>query len=121
MSVPAETALGSSAATTGHPYAVPDVERLALERTWADRPGIMGWLTTVDHKRIAIRYIITCMVFLALGGIAALVMRTQLLVPENTLVGPDRYNQLFTTHGTNMMFLFVPCRSCSRWAPTSCR
>ena len=107
MSVPVETALGSSAATTGHPYAVPDVERLALERTWSDRPGIMGWLTTVDHKRIAIRYIITCMVFLALGGIAALVMRTQLLVPENTLVGPDRYNQLFTTHGTNMMFLFA--------------
>jgi len=99
--------VGSSAATTGHPYAVSDVERAALERTWSDRPGVIGWLTTVDHKRIAIRYIITCMVFLVLGGIGALVMRTQLLRPENTLVGPDRYNQLFTVHGTNMMFLFA--------------
>lgn len=106
MSAPGSSA-GSSTAMAGHPYAVPDVERAALERTWADAPGIWGWLTTVDHKRIAIRYIVTCMVFFALGGIGALVMRTQLLSPENTLVGPDRYNQLFTVHGTNMMFLFA--------------
>jgi hypothetical protein len=77
VSVPA----GTFGATTGHPYAVPDVERLALERTWADAPGLWGWLTTVDHKRISIRYIVTCMVFFALGGVGALVMRTQLLRP----------------------------------------
>jgi cytochrome c oxidase subunit I+III len=83
------------------------VERAALERTWGDRPGVWGFLATVDHKRIAIRYIVTTMVFFALGGLGALVMRTQLWQPESGLVGPDRYNQIFTVHGTNMMFLFA--------------
>jgi cytochrome c oxidase subunit I+III len=82
-------------------------ERMALEHTWADPPGFRGWLVTLDHKRIAIRYVVTAMVFFALGGLAALVMRTQLAQPESGLVGPDRYNQLFTVHGTNMMFLFA--------------
>jgi len=82
-------------------------EREALEHTWGDAPGLWGWITTVDHKRIAIRYIVTCMAFFALGGINALIMRTQLFRPENGVVGPDAYNQLFTVHGTNMMFLFA--------------
>ncbi len=78
-----------------------------LTRAWADAPGLRGWLTTVDHKRIAARYVVTAFAFFALGGLDALIMRTQLLRPENQLVGPDRYNQLFTVHGTNMMFLFA--------------
>jgi hypothetical protein len=82
-------------------------EARTLERTWADAAGLRGWLTTVDHKRIAARYVVTAFAFFALGGLDALVMRTQLLRPENQLVGPDRYNQLFTVHGTNMMFLFA--------------
>ena len=107
MSVPAVVPASVPAAATGHPDAVPDAERVALERTWADRPGLWGFLTTVDHKRIAIRYVVTAMTFFSLGGLDALVMRTQLLKPENSLVGPDRYDQLFTVHGTNMMFLFA--------------
>ena len=82
-------------------------EALELERTWRDPPGLWGWVTTVDSKRIAIRYIVTCMVFFSLGGVNALIMRTQLWRPENGVVGPDQYNQLFTVHGTNMMFLFA--------------
>jgi len=79
----------------------------ALEAVWADRPGFIGWLTTVDHKRIARRYITTAMVFFALAGALALVMRTQLAYANNDVVGPDRYNQLFSMHGSVMMFLFA--------------
>ena len=78
-----------------------------LDRLWRRPPGLWGWLTTVDHKSLALRYIATAMVFFVLAGINALLMRTQLAVPQNTLVGPDRYNQLFTVHGTTMMFLFA--------------
>jgi cytochrome c oxidase subunit I+III len=84
-----------------------DAERARLERTWADRPGWIGWITTVDHKRVARRYLVTAFVFFLLGGLMALIMRTQLIRPENTLVGPDRYNQLFSMHGSTMMFLFA--------------
>src|SRR3954469_8995227 len=79
----------------------------ALEQTWADAPGFKGWLTTVDHKRIGLRYIATALVFFVLAGALALVMRTQLARPDNGLVGPDAYNQLFSMHGSAMMFLFA--------------
>ena len=78
-----------------------------LELTWADKPGLWGWLTAVDHKTIAKRYIITAFLMFIAGGIEAALMRMQLSRPENTLLGPDRYNQLFTVHGTTMMFLFA--------------
>jgi cytochrome c oxidase subunit I+III len=78
-----------------------------LERTWADRPGLAGWLTTVDHKRIGRRFIVTAMVFFALAGVMALAMRTQLAQPEAGLIGPDLYNQLFSMHGSIMMFVFA--------------
>jgi len=78
-----------------------------LERIWADSPGLLGWLKTVDHKRIARRYFVTALVFFALAGVMALIMRVQLARPENGLVGPDLYNQLFSMHGTVMMFLFA--------------
>src|SRR4051812_29459621 len=80
--------------------------RLRLARTWGTASGLIGRLSTVDHKIIGRRYIITAFVFLFLGGISAMVMRLQLARPENHLVGPDLYNQLFTMHGTTMMFLF---------------
>ena len=80
-------------------------ERLA--RVYADAPGLWGWLTTTDHKRIAKRYVVTAMVFFVLAGIDALIMRLQLARPEGGLVGPDAYNQLFTVHGSTMMFLFA--------------
>ena len=82
-------------------------ERAELERTWQDEPGLWGWLTSVNHKSIGKRYIITAFVFFLLGGILAVLMRLQLSRPENTLLGPDLYNQIFTMHGTTMMFLFA--------------
>ena len=78
-----------------------------LADIWGTKRTIWGWLTTVDHKEIGRRYIVTALVFLFLGGIAALVMRLQLGSPDNKLVSPDLYNQLFTMHGSTMMFLFA--------------
>ena len=78
-----------------------------LERTWESPRGVWGWLTTVDHKVIGRRYIITAFVFLLLGGALSVVMRTQLARPDSGLISPDLYNQLFTMHGTTMMFLFA--------------
>jgi cytochrome c oxidase subunit 1 len=77
-----------------------------LAHTWGTRKGIIGTLSTVDHKIIGRRYIITAFIFLFLGGLAAVAMRVQLARPESGLIGPDLYNQLFTMHGTTMMFLF---------------
>src|SRR5205807_10428609 len=85
---------------------LPELEQ-QLDRVWHTPKTLWGWLTTVDHKLIGKRYIITALVFLVLGGLSALVMRLQLGSPDNTLVGPDTYNQLFTMHGSTMMFLFA--------------
>jgi cytochrome c oxidase subunit 1 len=79
----------------------------ALAQTWKTPDGLWGALATVDHKIIGRRYILTAFVFLALGGILAILMRLQLAQPEARLIGPDRYNQIFTIHGANMMFLFA--------------
>ncbi len=78
-----------------------------LAQTWTTPAGVWGALTTVDHKIIGRRYIVTAFVFLALGGLLALAMRLQLAQPEARFIGPDRYNQIFTMHGSNMMFLFA--------------
>ncbi|RUY01479.1 cytochrome ubiquinol oxidase subunit I, partial [Mesorhizobium sp. M7A.F.Ca.US.005.03.2.1] len=78
-----------------------------LERTWRTPSGIVGALSSVDHKVIARRYLITAFVFLGLGGLNAVVMRIQLSGPQRGLIGPDLYNQLFTMHGVTMMFLFA--------------
>jgi cytochrome c oxidase subunit 1 len=78
-----------------------------LERTWSRPPGILGWLATVDHKEIGRRYIVTALIFLALGGLLAAIMRLQLSLPDNNLVSAQRYNELFTMHGSTMMFLFA--------------
>lgn len=78
-----------------------------LARVWATGSGLVARLSSVDHKVVGRRYIITAFVFLFLAGINAIVMRLQLARPESRLVGPDLYNQLFTMHGTTMMFLFA--------------
>ncbi|SRR5579884_954668 len=69
--------------------------------------GIWSWVTTVDHKRIGVLYGVTAFAFFLIGGLEALLIRTQLAVPNNTLIHPDLYNQLFTMHGTTMIFLVV--------------
>lgn len=78
-----------------------------LHRTWSRTPGFIGWIQSTDHKDIGLRFIVTALVFFVLAGILALLMRLQLARPQNTLLSPDLYNQLFTTHGTAMMFLFA--------------
>jgi len=85
----------------------PEPDVAVLERTWRQPRGIVGWLASVDHKAIGRRYIVTALGFFLLGGIEAFLMRLQLARPENTLINPDLYNQLFTMHGTTMMFLFA--------------
>jgi cytochrome c oxidase subunit I len=82
-------------------------EREELHRTWRNKPGLLGWLSVTTHQQIGKRYIGTAFLFLLLGGLEALLMRLQLAAPENTLLGPVRYNQIFTLHGTTMMFLFA--------------
>ena len=77
-----------------------------LDRLWTTKPGFVGALGSVDHKEIGIRYIVTALVFLALGGLEALVMRLQLARPNQTLLTPEQYNQLFSTHGITMIFLY---------------
>ena len=79
----------------------------ALDRTWRDKPTFMGWLCTVDHKAIGLRFIVTALLFFLAAGILGGLMRHQLAIPARTLVGPDLYNQIFTMHGTTMMFLFA--------------
>jgi cytochrome c oxidase subunit I len=69
--------------------------------------GLWSWITTVDHKRIGAMYGITAFIFFMVGGIEALLIRIQLMRPENTFIGPDTFNQLFTMHGTTMIFLAV--------------
>ena len=78
-----------------------------LRRIWGTPRGLIGFFTTVDHKKIGIRYILTAFFFMALAGAASILMRHQLSGPEQHLVSPDLYNQLFTMHGSTMMFLFA--------------
>jgi cytochrome c oxidase subunit 1 len=78
-----------------------------LARSFEQPRGLWGWIIAVDHKKIAKRYIATCFVFFVLAGLNAGLMRLQLSRPESSLIGPDKYNQLFTVHGTGMMFLFA--------------
>jgi cytochrome c oxidase subunit 1 len=90
------------AATTVTP-----VPQIVVHRVERQPRGLMGWLTTTDHKRIGILYMVATFVFFVLGGVEALMMRLQLGVANNNLIAPEVYNQLFTIHGTTMIFLFV--------------
>ncbi len=83
---------------------IPQVKAHRAER---EASGWTSWITTTDHKRIGIMYMVTTFVFFLLGGVEALMIRLQLGAPNNTLVTPVVYNQLFTMHGTTMIFLFV--------------
>src|SRR3989337_2102902 len=69
--------------------------------------GLWSWIPTVDHKRIGILYGTSAFIFFLVGGIEALIMRLQLAAPDNTLVGAQRFNELFTMHGTTMVFLAI--------------
>ena len=76
--------------------------------TYSDsNTGIWSWLTTVDHKRIGTLYLYTALAFFIIGGLEAIVIRAQLQGPNGTLVSAEMYNQLFTMHGTTMIFLAI--------------
>ena len=87
--------------------AVTPALRERLEAIWETKPGLYGWFASVDHKSIGLRYIVTAFILLAIGGIEALVIRLQLAGPDLHLLTPEQYNQLFSTHGMTMIFLYA--------------
>lgn len=96
--------------TVSDPRQIPHADpaaATALESTWSDPPGLYGWFAAINHKTISKRFMVTTMVFFVLGGVLALVMRLQLAQPNAGILKPEMYNQLFTMHGSTMMFLFA--------------
>src|SRR4051812_6920110 len=69
--------------------------------------GVWSWLTTVDHKRIGMLYLVTALCWFTVGGLEAVIMRAQLQGPNGHVVSAEMFNQLFTMHGTTMIFLVV--------------
>src|SRR4051794_12194775 len=84
-----------------------DPEHAKVLATWTRRQGLIGWIASTDHKEIGLRFVKTAMTFFVLAGSLAVMMRLQLAMPNGRVLGPDLYNQFFTTHGTAMMFLFA--------------
>lgn len=84
----------------------PDSEKI-LSDTWLSPPGFLRWFTHVNNRKVGYRFIVTSLIFFVLAGILALLMRLQLVHPENTLISAEQYNQFFTMHGTTMMFFFA--------------
>ncbi len=83
------------------PGLVEDADRVKAHSAWLE------WVSTVDHKRIGLLYLFTTLFFFCVGGAEALLIRIQLAWPNNTFLSPDEYNQIFTMHGTTMIFLVV--------------
>ena len=69
--------------------------------------GIWSWITTIDHKRIGVLYGLTALLFFLFGGLEALIVRLQLITPNNDVLSAARYNEMFTMHGTTMVFLAI--------------
>ena len=78
-----------------------------LDQIWVERDGVLGWLTTTNHKRIGILYFFTSLAFFGVGGVEALLVRTQLAAPNGRVLSPQAYDEVFTMHGITMIFLFV--------------
>jgi cytochrome c oxidase subunit I+III len=78
-----------------------------LETIWASEPGWKGWFSTVNHNDVGRMFLVTSFFFFAVGGVLAMLIRTQLATPHSAFVGPEVYSQFFTMHGTIMMFLFA--------------
>jgi len=84
--------------------AAPPYTQAAAE---SSNTGLWSWLTTVDHKRIGALYLVTSLIFFVIGGLEAFLIRAQLAVPNGQVLSADMYNQLFTMHGTTMVFLAI--------------
>lgn len=98
--------MSTTHAATNPDEPISEEERSELQRVWAQP---RGWrrLSEINNTVIGRYYLLTALGFLFAGGVLALLMRLQLAVPDNNLFSPDTYNQLFTMHGTTMMFLFA--------------
>jgi cytochrome c oxidase subunit 1/cytochrome c oxidase subunit I+III len=86
--------------------ATPELAR-KLDGIWTSGSGVLGWLSSVDHKSIGIRYIVTAFIFLLMGGVEALIMRVQLARPDQHFLTPEQYNEFFTMHGVSMIFWYA--------------
>jgi cytochrome c oxidase subunit I+III len=84
-----------------------ETSEVRLSRTWAHPRGFWGWFMNVHHTAIGVRFMVTSFIFFLLGGVLAAMIRFQLSRPENGAIGPDLYNQIFTVHGSTMIFLFA--------------
>jgi len=78
----------------------------ALDKIWATPPG-WGRLSAVNHNILGKRFMVVALVFFTIGGVLAMLIRAQLATPNSAFIGPELYNQIFTMHGTVMMFLFA--------------
>src|SRR6201747_1377654 len=86
---------------------VTPIPQVVARKVEPSSQGWTSWVTTNDHKRIGIMYLVLTFGFFILGGVEALLIRLQLAAPNNDLLTPQTYNELFTMHGTTMIFLFV--------------
>ncbi len=82
-----------------------NTETQPFARTKIDK--ILHWFTTTNHKDIGLLYIITALIYFLIGGVEAMLIRIQLGQPNNTFLSPEAYNQIFTMHGTTMIFLLA--------------
>ena len=78
-----------------------------LTAIWSSEPGWKGWFSTVNHSDVGRMFIVTAAFHFLIGGILAMLIRAQLATPHSAFAGPEIYSQLFTMHGTIMMFLFA--------------
>lgn len=94
--------------STTHPGATSSYEKAEHGDNYLNySSGILSWLTTLDHKRIGVMYLISILIAFFLGGIMAMLVRTELVSPEQVLMNADMYNRAFTLHGAIMIFLFI--------------
>lgn len=100
--------LSTADTATSPPQPLSQAEALdRLEALWADPPGFIGWFRSLQNDAVGGRMMVTAFAFFLIGGLLALLMRTQLMWADNELIGAERYNELFTMHGSTMMYLFV--------------
>src|SRR5262245_3951507 len=96
-----------AAGTLTPPRPAPPMPEISVRTFPQPRAGWVDWVTTTDHKKIGILYFFTTAFFLLVGGVEALLMRIQLGSPDSTFLDQQVYNQLFTMHGTTMIFLVI--------------
>jgi cytochrome c oxidase subunit I len=84
-----------------------DAVEQRLTELWETPKSVYGWFASVDHKDLGLRYLVTAMVFLMIGGVEALIMRIQLTRADQALITPEMYDQVFTMHGITMIFWYA--------------